>query len=261
MKQEERKIVMLTAFDAPLTRLMDEAGADILLVGDSLGTVFQGHPTTLPVTMEQMLYHTSIVSRCSSRALVVADMPFLSFQLSAEDALKNAGRFLKESGAQAVKLEGGREMAKTIRRMTEAGIPVMGHIGYKPQSIHRYGKNVVQGKQSEAVQQLKEDLAAVQDAGAFSVVLEAVHWKAALELTEQAGVPTIGIGAGPHCDGQVLVTADMLGLFGDFQPKFVKRYAELGQQARKAFEDYAEDVRSGNFPDIEHSYGKPADDD
>ena len=255
MKANGEKIVMLTAYDFLLTRLMEKAGVDVLLVGDSLGMTFQGEKTTIPVTLEQMIYHTRIVSRAAERAMVVSDMPFLSYHASAEEAIRNAGRLIKQGQAHAVKIEGGRERAATIARIVQSGIPVMGHIGFKPQSLHQYGNHIVQGKSEAEGQTLGEDLKAVEDAGVFAVVIEAVRSTVTEALTHQAKTPTIGIGAGPHCDGQVLVTADLLGLFTDFKPKFVKRYAELGETITSAVQTFVGDVRQGRFPDADHSYG------
>lgn len=257
MRESGEKIVMLTAYDYLFARLMDEAGVDLLLIGDTLGMVFQGEPTTIPVTMEQMIYHTRIVARAARRAMVIADMPFLSYHASEEEAIRNAGLLLKKGLAKAVKMEGGSEMAKTIARVVDAGIPVMGHIGFKPQSQHQYGRQIVQGKDEAGARKILDDLEAIQRAGVFSVVIEAVPWPLARDLTERASVPTIGIGAGVHCDGQVLVSADMLGLFTDFKPKFVKRYARMAEEATAAIEKYIEEVRGGIFPDPEHSYSAP----
>lgn len=257
MRETGDKIVMLTAYDYLFARLMDEAGVDLLLVGDTLGMVFQGEQTTIPVTMEQMIYHTRIVARAANRAMVIADMPFLSYHASKEEAVRNAGLLLKKGLAKAVKMEGGIELADTIARVVEAGIPVMGHIGFKPQSQHQYGHQIVQGKDEAGAKKILSDLEAVQRAGVFSVVIEAVPWTLARELTGRATVPTIGIGAGVHCDGQVLVSTDMLGLFTDFKPKFVKRYARMAEEAKTAIEQYIEEVRGGVFPDLEHSYSSP----
>lgn len=255
MKAEGQRIAMLTGWDYPMTRLMDEAGVDMILVGDSLGMVFAGEKNTLGVTLEQMLYHTRVVSRAAVRALVVSDMPFMSYQITDEEAVRNAGLLVAQGGAHAVKIEGGMQRAETIARVTKAGIPVMAHIGYAPQSEHQHGGKVVQGGDEEAVQKLLADLEAVTEAGAFSVVLETIRWPVAQKLTENSTIPTIGIGAGPYCDGQILVTADILGLFSRFRPRFVKQYADLGAQAARAFDDYIREVREGKFPDLDHSYG------
>lgn len=235
---------MLTAYDFITARLLDSAGVDCLLVGDSLGTVVQGWDTTLRVTLDQMVYHAEMVARAARRALVVADLPFLSYQASPGQAILTAGRFLKETECQAVKLEGGRRMAETIRAIVEAGIPVMGHVGLTPQSVRRLGGFKVQ-RDGDAI--LTEALAA-SEAGAFALVLECVPDDVAARVSERLEIPTIGIGAGPRCDGQVLVTPDLLGLFEGFRPKFVRRYAELGDLVRKAATDYIADVRGGTFP-------------
>ncbi len=255
MKTRGEKIVMLTAYDYLLTRLLEEAGVDMLLVGDTLGMVFQGEKTTIPVTLEQMIYHTRIVTRAARRAMVISDMPFLSYQASPEEAIRSAGGLIKQGRAQAVKLEGGREMADTIARIVAVGIPVMGHIGFKPQSQHQYGTHIVQGQDEAGAHKLLEDLGTLEQAGVFAVVVEAVPWPVAQEITRRSQVPMIGIGAGPHCDGQVLVTADLLGLFTEFKPKFVKRYAELAQTVSSALTAFVRDVKTGAFPDLEHSYG------
>lgn len=254
MKRRGEKIVMLTAYDYLLARLLEEAGVEALLVGDSLGMVFQGQETTIPVTLEQMIYHTRIVARAARRAMVIADMPFLSYQTSPEEAIRSAGRLVKEGRAQAVKMEGGREIAMTVARVVEIGIPVMGHIGFKPQSRYQYGNHIVQGQDEAAAAELQDDLKALEQAGVFSIVLEAITSPVAEELTRQAQCPTIGIGAGPGCDGQVLVTADLLGMFTEFKPRFVKRYAELARTAASALKAFVGDVKSGQFPDLEHSY-------
>ncbi len=249
-KAAKRPISMLTAYDASMARLFDEAGVDSLLVGDSLGTVVQGHPTTLPVTLDQMVYHAEIVARSSRRALVVADLPFLSYQASVEQAMLSAGRFLKEARCTAVKLEGGQRSAATIEALVQAGIPVVGHVGLTPQSVKAFGGFLVQ-RNSDA---LMADALAVADAGAFALVIEAVPADLARRITDEVRIPTIGIGAGPGCDGQVLVAHDMLGLFEDFRPKFVRRYAELGRQIRDAAKAYVADVASGAFPSDAESY-------
>ncbi len=253
-KEEREPIVMITAYDYPSAQMVDEAGVDIILVGDSLGMVVLGYENTLPVTMEDMLRHTAAVVRGSRRAMVVGDMPFMSYQLSPEQALENAGRFIKEAGAHAVKLEGGEEVLEAIRKITSAGIPVMGHIGLTPQSIHRIGGYRVQGRDEETAEKLKRDAKLLEEAGCFSIVLEAVPASLAREITESLSIPTIGIGAGPHCDGQVLVFHDVLGIFQEFKPKFVKRYANLRGQIVEAVSRYVREVREGLFPDEEHSY-------
>jgi 3-methyl-2-oxobutanoate hydroxymethyltransferase len=245
---------MLTAYDYPTAQIVDQAGIDMILVGDSLGMVVQGVTSTLPVTMDEMIYHTKIVSRAASSSLVVGDMPFLSYQTDRAEAVRNAGRFLKEAGAEAVKLEGGTQMADVIRAIVNAGIPVVAHIGLTPQYIHTLGGFKVQGKNEAAHEKILADARAVQDAGAFSVVLEAMPASLAKEIHELLHIPTIGIGAGPDCDGQVLVLHDILGLFDRFTPKFVKKYANLKDQAIKAVAKYKQEVESGAFPDEEHSF-------
>ncbi len=249
-KAEGRKITVLTAYDHGMARLLDEAGINAMLVGDSLGTVVQGHETTLPVTFDQMLYHAEMVVRGTRRALVIADLPFLSFQPSVERAILAGGRMLKETGCAAIKLEGGRRMAATIRALVDVDIPVMGHVGLTPQSVRRFGGFKVQ-RDAEAI---LDDARAVAEAGAFAIVLECVPGPIAARVTEELTIPTIGIGAGPHCDGQVLVLHDMLGLFQGFQPRFVRRYAELGNVTREAVARYTEDVRSGAFPGPEETF-------
>ena len=244
---------MLTAYDFTFAHIVDTAGIDVLLVGDSLGNVVQGQDTTLPVTMEESLYHTRLVSRGASRALVVGDMPFGSYQVSAEDALRNAIRFVKEGGAQAVKLEGGTAVLDTVRRIVTAEIPVMGHVGLTPQAIHRMGGHRVQGRTEASRARVLADARAVQEAGAFAVVLEGMPVDLAAEVTASLEIPTIGIGAGVHCDGQVLVMHDLLGL-SDWAPSFVKQYANLGAVASQAARRFAEEVSDSKFPDEQHSY-------
>lgn len=253
-KSEGRKITMLTAYDYPFAQIVDEAGIDAILVGDSLGMVVQGLENTLPVTMDEMIYHTRIVGRAVKNALVIGDMPFMSYQTSIADAVRNAGRFLKEAGASAIKLEGGAEVAEQIRAMTRSEIPVMAHIGLTPQAIHRMGGYKVQGKTEEAAKRLLEEAHIVEDAGAFALLLEAIPLKLAKKITEELSIPTIGIGAGPHCDGQVLVLHDVIGMFERFVPKFVKRYANLKDEALKAIRTYREEVEKGEFPSEEQSF-------
>lgn len=245
--------MMITAYDYQTARLVDEAGVDVILVGDSLSNVVQGNTSTLPVTMDEMLYHTRIVSRGAQRAMVVADMPFLSYQVNDDDAVYNAGRFLKEAGAQAVKLEGGAAITSLVRRMVDAGIPVMGHIGLTPQSVNVFGGYRLVGKAREEAEKLIEDARELERAGVFSIVLEMVPAEISRTITEAVSVPTIGIGAGPFCDGQVLVLHDMLGL-SEVNYRFVKRYASLADEIRNAVGRYADEVRSGSFPDREHSF-------
>jgi 3-methyl-2-oxobutanoate hydroxymethyltransferase len=254
-KHKGPKLAVLTAYDATMARLLDDGGADVLLVGDSLGMVVQGQANTLAVTLEEMAYHSRMVARATRRAQVVADMPFMSFQVSSEKALEAAGRLVKEGNAEAVKLEGGLSMADTIRRIVGAGIPVMGHVGLTPQSIHSFGGFRVQGKGEDAAARVLQDAKAVEQAGAYAVVLEAMPADLARRITETIDIPTIGIGAGPACDGQVLVCYDFLGMFRDIQPKFVRRFAELGTAVVEATAQYVKDVQSGAFPEPKHSFG------
>jgi 3-methyl-2-oxobutanoate hydroxymethyltransferase len=248
MKERGERIVMLTAYDATMARLFDRAGIDLLLVGDSLGHVILGLDTTVPVTLDAMIHHTRAVTRAATRALVVADMPFLTYQISPELALQNAARLFQEGRAAAVKLEGGRALGDTVRRLTAAGLPVMGHVGLTPQHVHRLGGMRQQARNDEAAQELMLDVLALEEAGAFAIVLEAIPDAVAEEVTSQLKIPTIGIGAGPHCDGQVLVSYDVLGLFDQFVPPFVKQYAQLGELVLSAAENYADDVRQGTYP-------------
>ena len=254
MKQRGERIAMVTAYDYPTARFLDEAGVPIILVGDSLGMVVLGYDSTLPVTMEAMVHHTKAVVRGARNALVVADMPFMSYQTDPVDALRNAGRFLQEAGAQAVKLEGGVQVAATVRRLVEVGIPVQGHIGLTPQAIHQLGGYRVQGKSSGAAAQLLRDARALDEAGVFSMVLEGVPAPLAKLITERVSVPTIGIGAGPHCDGQVQVFHDMLGLYPDFVPKHAKQYARMGDAIKEAVGTYMREVQEGSFPTAKESY-------
>jgi len=253
-KAEKRKIAMLTAYDFPFAQIVDEAGIDVVLVGDSLGMVVQGLENTLPVTMDEMIYHTGMVSRAVKTALVVGDLPFMSYQASIQEGVRNAGRFLKEAGATAVKIEGGSEVADLIRAMTRSDIPVMAHIGLTPQAIHRMGGFKVQGKTAEAAQRLVEEAREAEEAGAFSIVLEAIPMGIAERITGELSIPTIGIGAGPHCDGQVLVLHDVLGLFERFLPKFAKRYVNLKEEALKAVSLYKVEVEQGIFPSEDQSF-------
>ena len=254
MKRRGDKIVALTAYDYIMGSVLDAAGVDMLLVGDSMGTVVQGHDTTVSVTFEQVRYHAEIVSRSAQRAFVVADMPFLSYHVSTEEALRNAGTLLKESLVEAVKLEGGRAIASVVRRLSLAGIPVMGHLGLTPQSIHQFGTYKVRGTSEEEATEIFEDAIALQEAGAFGIVLEKIPAELAARITEELEIPTIGIGAGPHCDGQILVTHDMLGLFTRFHPRFVRRYADLAQAMSEAVQQFVEDVRVARFPNDDESY-------
>src|SRR6202035_1494161 len=247
MKQRGERIVMLTAYDATMARLLDRAGIDLLLVGDSLGNVILGLDKTITGTLGAVLHHTRAVTQGASRALVVADMPFLTYQVSVEQAMRNAARLFQEGGAAAVKIEGGRPVAETVRRLTTAGLPVMGHVGLTPQHIHRLGGMRQQAREEEAAQELIRDALELEDAGAFAVVVEAVPDAVAEAVTSRLNIPTIGIGAGPHCDGQVLVSYDMLGLFDTFVPKFVRQYAKLGELIFDAARNYANDVREGVY--------------
>jgi 3-methyl-2-oxobutanoate hydroxymethyltransferase len=249
----KEKITMLTAYDFIFSGLVDEAGTDIILVGDSLGNVMLGYPNTLPVTVDEMIHHTKAVVKGAKRALVVIDMPFMSYHESIEQAKRNAGRMIKESGAEVVKLEGGARMKDVIRAIVDIDIPVMAHIGLTPQSVHRMGGYKVQGK-GGAEAMLIEDAKAVEEAGAFSVVLEAVPRDTAKKITEILSIPTIGIGAGPDCDGQVLVLQDLLGFFSGFRPKFVKSYVNLRTETERGIKSYIDEVKSGVFPDEEHSF-------
>lgn len=257
MKEKGEKITLLTAYDYPTACLLDEAGIDILLVGDSLGNVVLGYENTLPVTMEESLHHTRAVARGAKRAMVVGDMPFLSYQTTVADAVLNAGRYLKEAGAHAVKLEGGRKRADVVRALVETGIPVMGHLGLTPQSVHQLGGFKVQGKTEEAAKRLIEDALILQEAGIFSLVLETIPSTVAAEVTRQLRIPTLGIGAGPHCDGQVLVFHDMMGLTGKKVPKFVKQYAKLYEVMLEALKTFKAEVQEGVFPGPEHCYNVP----
>ncbi|MBL8734180.1 MAG: 3-methyl-2-oxobutanoate hydroxymethyltransferase [Planctomycetes bacterium] len=255
MKAQQQRIAALTAYDHLFAGLLDNAGVDVLLVGDSVATVMQGRDTTVPVTMDEMVYHCQLVSRAAKRALVVGDLPFLSYQVGIEDALRNAGRLLKEGMVEAVKLEGGCDFAPTVARLVAAGIPVMGHIGLTPQSIHQFGSYRARGQAEAEQRQLLADARALADAGAFAIVIEKVPSALAAQITAAVPVPTIGIGAGPTCDGQILVTHDLLGLFTRFRPRFVRRYRELAQEIGAAIGDYCRDVRQGSFPSADESYG------
>ena len=252
MKKEKIPITALTAYESIFAGFLDEAGVDLILVGDSLGNVYQGRDTTLPVTMDEMIYHGEIVTRSVSRSFVVVDMPFMSFQTSTEEAIRNAGILMKKTNCKAVKLEGGISTKETIKRIVEIGIPAIGHIGLTPQSIHVFGGFSVQGRNDP--QKITEDALAVEEAGAFAVVLEKIPKLLAKEISEKLTIPTIGIGAGPYCDGQILVTQDMLGLFRRFRPKFARRYADLADTAIEALKHYCDDVKNGSFPSDEESY-------
>ena len=246
---------MVTAYDATFAQLFDQAGMDILLVGDSLGMVVQGQDSTLPVTVDEVIYHCRAVARGTERAHIVGDMPFLSWQIRPDEALRNAGRFLSEGGAHAVKLEGGQDAAETIFRIVRAGIPVMGHVGLTPQSVHAMGGFRVQGRTEQAADRVLEDAKAVAEAGAYALVLEGIPTDLAARITDEVDIPTIGIGAGPHCDGQVLVCYDLLGLTPTLKPKFVKRYAEFFSDGVAAAQRYRDEVRAGTFPSEEYTFG------
>ncbi|HOV42438.1 MAG TPA: 3-methyl-2-oxobutanoate hydroxymethyltransferase [Syntrophothermus lipocalidus] len=253
-KARKEKITMLTAYDYSTAVMVDQAGIDVILVGDSLGNVVLGYETTLPVTMDDMIHHTRAVARGTKNSLLVGDMPFLSYHISIPEAVRNAGRFIQEGGAQAVKLEGGEERVDTIKAVLDAQIPVMGHIGLTPQSVHQFGGFKVQGKDVETARKLVRDAKALEAAGVFAIVLECVPAALAERITAEVSVPTIGIGAGPGCDGQVLVINDMLGLYGGFTPKFVKKYANLNPLILEALRQYKEEVESGAFPAAEHCF-------
>jgi len=253
-KKRGEKIVTLTAYDYSTARIMNEAGIDLILVGDSLGMVVLGYENTVPVTMDDIVHHTRAVVRGNTRSLVVADMPFLSYQVSDEEALHNAGRLIQEAGAGAVKLEGGEEVAELAGKMVRAGIPVLGHIGLLPQDILKDGQYIIRGRDGRSAEKLLKDAQALEAAGAFAVVLECIPARLAGEITEKISIPTIGIGAGPLCDGQILVVHDMLGLFERFRPTFVKPYADLRGEMLKAFREYKKEVEDGDFPDESHSF-------
>ncbi|MFN0094893.1 MAG: 3-methyl-2-oxobutanoate hydroxymethyltransferase [Dehalococcoidia bacterium] len=260
LKASGRRFAMITAYDYPSARLVEQAGIPIILVGDSLGSVIQGFESTIPVTMEDILYHTRAVVRATQKSIVVADMPFMSYQANDDEAMRNAGRLLKEGGATAVKLEGGSSLAPLVRRMVEAGIPVMGHLGLTPQSVNQFGGHKVQGKTPAAAAKLISDAHALEEAGAFAVVLETIPAPLAGMVSRRLSIPTIGIGAGPECDGQVQVFHDLLGLYDDQRAlKHAKRYAVLGEAIRGAVREYIDEVETGAFPTMEHSFAMPAD--
>ena len=254
MKRDHRRITMMTAYDAAFAKLVEAAGIDVILVGDSLGMVVLGYPNTVPVTMDDMVRHAAAVSRGASRPLLIGDMPFGSYQTGPTDALRNAARFLKEAGMDAVKIEGGHETVETVRTLVDNGIAVMAHVGLTPQRVAQLGGFKTQARTARAARRLIDDAVALEDAGAFSIVLESIPAPVAAMVTERLSIPTIGIGAGPDCDGQVLVLHDVLGLFGDFKPKFAKRYGEVGAAVVDALRAYDADVRDGRFPDEEHSF-------
>lgn len=258
-KKENKKITMLTAYDYSMAKLVDSCDIDGILVGDSLGMVCLGYKDTLSVTMEDMIHHTRAVSRGTNNALLVADMPFMSYHTSLNDAIKNAGRLVQESHAEAVKLEGGVSVVRQVRAIVKAQIPVMGHIGLTPQSVNMFGGFKVQGRELNAARKLIDDAKRLEDAGAFSIVLECIPSLLSQKITEAVSIPTIGIGAGPYCDGQVLVYHDMLGMFADFSPKFVKIFSNAGETIEDGIKKYADEVRNGNFPGAEHSFAIDAD--
>jgi 3-methyl-2-oxobutanoate hydroxymethyltransferase len=254
MKQKGEKIAMLTSYDYSMASIVDEGGVDVILVGDSASNVMAGHETTLPITLDQMIYHAQSVVRAVKRALVVVDLPFGSYQGNSKEALNSAVRIMKESGAHAVKLEGGLEIRESIERIITAGIPVMGHLGLTPQSIYKFGTYTVRAKEKAEAEKLKQDIIILQDAGCFSVVLEKIPAKLAQEVSKSVKIPTIGIGAGPHCDGQVLVINDMIGLTKGFKPRFLRQYLNLFDQINGAVQAYVKDVKSGEFPDEKEQY-------
>lgn len=254
MKQSGEKISMLTAYDYTMAGIIDAAGVEVILVGDSASNVMAGFDTTVPMTLDHMIYHTSCVVRGVERALVIADLPFMSYQVTAKEALISAGRMMKEAGAHAVKLEGGEAITSTVKRIVDAGIPVMGHLGLTPQSIYKFGTYKVRAKEEQEAEQLFEDAKALEEAGAFSIVLEKIPSGLAQKVTESLSIPTIGIGAGPHCDGQVLVLHDMLGLNKDFSPRFLRRYEDLHTKMTDAVSHYINDVKSGDFPNKDEQY-------
>jgi 3-methyl-2-oxobutanoate hydroxymethyltransferase len=253
-KDERRKITMLTAYDYPSGRLIDEAGLDMVLVGDSLAMTVLGYESTIPITMDEMIHHAKAVRRGVKYALLVGDMPFMTYNIAEKETVRNAGRFIKEGGCAAVKIEGGEEMSGTVKTLVKAGIPVLGHIGLTPQTAAQLGGFRVQGKDAKGAAKLIDSAMALEKAGCFAIVLECVPDMLAKLITEKIGIPTIGIGAGPYCDGQVIVTNDMIGLYDKFTPKFVKKYADLWPQMLNAFKRYKDDVESGNFPAQEHSF-------
>ncbi len=257
MKEQKEPITMVTAYDYSTAVLVESAGIDMILVGDSLGNVMLGYDTTIPVTVDDIVHHTKAVVRGVKRTFVVADMPFLSYHLSVKDALRNAGRIFQEGGAKAIKLEGGQEICDAVKAITDAGIPVVGHLGLTPQSVHQFGGYRVQGKDASAATKLLNDAKALEQAGAFMIVLECIPEELGKKVTEELNIPTIGIGAGVHCDGQVLVIQDLLGITQGFKPKFVKRYANIGEQIITALQSYRDEVKQRQFPAAEYSYSMP----
>ena len=260
MKRLGKKIVALTAYDYTLGAILDDAGIDLILVGDSCAMVVSGYESTIPITLDEMIYHTASVNRGVKYAVLAADMPFLSFQVNPDQAVQNAGRFFKEGGVEAVKVEGGEEIAETVRRIVDAGMPVMGHLGLTPQSIRKFGGYKLQGSTKKSANKMVNDAVALEQAGVFSIVLEKIPSSVAKSITNAVKIPTIGIGAGVYCDGQILVTHDILGLFEKFKPKFARRYAELGKIIREACIQYAADIRSEKFPNQNESYNSLKDD-
>lgn len=254
MKERGEKISMLTAYDFTMARIVDQAGIDVILVGDSASNVMAGHETTVPMTMDHMIYHASCVVRGVDTALVIADLPFMSYQVTAEEALENAGRMMKEAGVHGVKLEGGKPVVKTVEKIVEAGIPVMGHLGLTPQSIYNFGTYKVRATENAEAQQLLEDAKRLEEAGCFALVLEKIPAKLAKQVTAELSIPTIGIGAGAQCDGQVLVTHDMLGLNKEFKPRFLRRYADMHDTMTGAVQQYISDIKSGDFPNEDEQY-------
>ena len=259
-KRKGEKIVTITSYDYSFAKLVDKSGIDLILVGDSLSMVMLGNNNTLSVTMDEMIHHTKAVSRGVSNALIVGDMPFLSYKVDVKDAVKNAGRFIQEGGAEAVKVEGGTEICSTIKAIIEADIQVMGHIGLTPQAIYEFGGFLVQGKTTEAAKKLILDAKKLEETGVFAIVLEGIPWQIAKLITIAVNIPTIGIGAGPHCDGQIIVIHDMLGIFTEIKPKFVKYFGKIGESISKALIDYRNEVTDGLYPDLEHSYEFPQND-
>ncbi|MCK4236979.1 MAG: 3-methyl-2-oxobutanoate hydroxymethyltransferase [Candidatus Krumholzibacteria bacterium] len=254
MKREGEKIAAITSYDYLSTRIIDESGIDFILVGDSLGMVILGYDNTLPVTVEEIIHHLKAVTRAKPKALVAGDLPFMSYQASVEDAVRNAGRLVKEGGAESVKLEGGERYVPVVEAIVRASIPVVGHLGLTPQSLHQFGGYRIQGKDKESAERLFRDAQSLEKAGCFGIVLEGIPWKLAKRITEAISIPTIGIGAGPYCDGQVLVINDMLGIKEHPLPRFVKEYDKLGERMKQAVSNYVTDVKEGRFPDLEHSY-------
>jgi 3-methyl-2-oxobutanoate hydroxymethyltransferase len=254
MKRDGKKIAAITSYDYLLTKIIDESGIDLVLVGDSLGMVVLGYKNTLPVTMEEIIHHLRAVTRAHPKALVAADLPFMSYQASVEDAVRNAGRMVKEGCAESVKLEGGERYVPVIEAIVRASIPIIGHLGLTPQSLHQFGGYKVQGKDPESAQRLFKDAVSLEQAGCFGIVLEGIPWQLAKRITEAVSIPTIGIGAGPHCDGQILVINDMLGIYEHSLPRFVKQYEELDRRIRQAVTSYVDEVKAGRFPGLEHSY-------